>query len=422
MFPPEIQLDVSLLMERITAGVVVHALDTRIVYANPRALSLLRLTWEQALGRQALQPEWDLLDETGRVMEVAEYPVNRVLNSGKPVTELVLGIRDFDDPLPTWVVVNAFLDQTQAVHQIVVTFSDISQLHRLPFREIVDQAHDAVLVCNASPIDLPDGPRIVYVNDMFCRLTGYSRDEVIGKTPRILQGEQTDRAALNRIREALSSQQAVRETLVNYTKAGKPYWLDISIFPLHEYGGTVTHFAAIERDVTALKQAELAHRDAAQLDALTGLLNRRGFDALADGELHALRASRQGYAIIAIDIDHFKRINDQYGHAAGDLVLRELALLLGSISRKDDLCARFGGEEFVMLLPGADEKEALQVAERLRSQAAKLLVGTDLLRFTLSAGVATDSMAQDLPRTLIAGDAALYRAKALGRNCVQLFV
>jgi diguanylate cyclase (GGDEF)-like protein len=190
---------------------------------------------------------------------------------------------------------------------------------------------------------------------------------------------------------------------------------------LHEYGKTVTHFAAIERDVTALKLSEIAHRDAAQLDALTGLLNRRGFDALSEGALHALRASRLGYAVIAIDIDHFKRINDQYGHAAGDQVLRELAALIGTISRKADLCARFGGEEFVMLLPGVDEEEAMQVAERLRSRAAELRVGTDLLNFTLSAGIATDSLAQDLSGTLIASDAALYRAKASGRNCVQLF-
>jgi len=104
-------------------------------------------------------------------------------------------------------------------------------------------------------------------------------------------------------------------------------------------------------------------------------------------------------------------------------VLRELAVLIGVVSRKDDLCARFGGEEFVMLLPGADANQAVQVAERLRKKTADLSikVGDAKFSFTLSAGVATDSAAMNLLGTLEASDAALYRAKALGRNCVQLF-
>lgn len=417
------KLNVNLLMDNLPAGVVVHDMDTRIVYANPRALSLLRLSWEQAIGKQAIQRDWAFVDENGQVMEEEDYPVNRVLASGKAVNELVLGICDFDNPLPTWVIVNAFIDRSQDTDRVVVTFSDISQLYRLPFREIVDKANDAVLVCDALPIDQPEGPRIVYANETFFKMTGYEAIDVIGKTPRVLQGEQTDRGALDRIRDALIKQQPVRETLVNYTKSGDPYWLDISIFPLYGDGQTVTHFAAIERDITALKQTELAHRDASHLDALTGLLNRRGFAVQAEGALQAMRASRQGYAAIAIDLDHFKLVNDQYGHAVGDRVLRELAVLIGVVSRKDDLCARFGGEEFVMLLPGADANQAVQVAERLRKKAVDLSikVGDAKFSFTLSAGVATDSAAMNLLGTLEASDVALYRAKALGRNCVQLF-
>ncbi len=259
------------------------------------------------------------------------------------------------------------------------------------------------------------------MNDAFCQLSGYDQHEVIGKTPRILQGEGTDRAALDRIRTALAAQQPVRETLLNYNKHGSPYWLDISIFPLQEYSDKVTHFVAIERDVSVAKQAELAQREVAQRDPLTGLLNRRGFDALADGALQALRASRLGYAVVTIDLDYFKKINDRFGHLMGDQVLREVATLIGQALRKDDLCARFGGEEFVLLLPSADRNQALEVAERLRASTAQVRIAAadEWISVTLSAGVAVDASAQNLLKALNDADTALYRAKALGRNRVE---
>lgn len=418
---PTASLDFALLLDNLPAGVVVHALDTSIVYANPRALQLLGINWAQAIGKQAFDPQWYLLDETGRTLDIAEYPVNQVLRSGQGITEMVVGIRDFDHPMPTWVSVNAFLDRSQTTAHVVVTFNDISEYRRLPFREIVDKARDAVLVCKVPPLDLPDGPTIVYTNEAFSRLTGYSAAEVMGKTPRILQGAGTDRASLDRIRAALQAQQFVRETLLNYSKQGNPYWLDISIFPLHESGKEVTHYAAIQRDVTEAKLAELAHQDEAQRDPLTGLLNRRGFDVLAAGALQALRASGQGYAVIAVDLDYFKKVNDRFGHAVGDQVLCELAKLMQQVSRKDDLCARFGGEEFLLLLPSADRDEAYEVAERLRLQAAavRIAVAEDWVGFTLSAGIAVDDGTQHLAETLANADQSLYCAKSLGRNRVQ---
>lgn len=420
MHPDSPLFDQAMLLNNLAAGVVVHAMDTSILYANPRALQLMRLTWEQAMGRQALTPDWHLLDEFGAVLEPAQYPVNRVIQSGEPLSELVIGAVCSQEPAPTWVVLNAYIEASQQPPRVVVTFSDISQYHRLQFRDIVDRAFDAVLVCDAWPLDAPEGPRIVYVNDAFCQLSGFTREEVLGKTPRILQGPDSDRAALDRIRAALQAQQPVRETLLNYDKHGTAYWLDIAIFPLRQHGDKVTHFAAFERDVTEAKRLELAQRSAALLDPLTGLLNRRGFADVSAGVLQGLRASRQGCAVIVIDLDHFKRINDQFGHAVGDHVLREFGALMKQVARKDDLCARFGGEEFVLLLPGADRDQAIDVAERLRAFAAQARVaaGAEWVSFTLSAGVAADDTAAHLDKTLSDADTAMYRAKAAGRNRV----
>ena len=119
--------------------------------------------------------------------------------------------------------------------------------------DVVRFANDIVIVTEAFPLDEP-GPKIVYVNDAFTRLTGYTREEVLGKTPRILQGPDSDLKAKAEIKEALSSKKAIRTTILNYSKSGKQYWLDINIIPLKNKKGEVTHFAAIERDLTEIKE------------------------------------------------------------------------------------------------------------------------------------------------------------------------
>ncbi len=116
-------------------------------------------------------------------------------------------------------------------------------------RALVEATSDAIVVTSADALDLP-GPKIVYANPAFCRLAGYELHEVVGKTPRILQGPATDRAALQRMKTAMVAGKGCREEILNYAKGGRPYWLDIQIVPLFGEDGTLQYFAAIERDVT----------------------------------------------------------------------------------------------------------------------------------------------------------------------------
>ncbi len=123
------------------------------------------------------------------------------------------------------------------------------------FQGALDNAKDVILITEAEPLDKP-GPKIVYANQAFYELTGFTPEETIGNDPRMLQGEGTDRATLDRVRVALKAGEPIRVEVVNYTKSGQSYWLDMIIVPLRDPDGRVTHFAAIERDITAIKSLE----------------------------------------------------------------------------------------------------------------------------------------------------------------------
>jgi diguanylate cyclase (GGDEF)-like protein len=164
-------------------------------------------------------------------------------------------------------------------------------------------------------------------------------------------------------------------------------------------------------------------RRLARRDPLTGLLNRRAIDEAIDDEVQRSRRLGSVFSVLMIDVDHFKALNDREGHAAGDRALQHLATLMSAQTREIDRLGRWGGEEFVMLLPGASYDAAMAMAERLRERTASLpLIWNDTpCPLTISIGVAqwrgeADGIAQLLARA----DAALYRAKARGRNCCEM--
>jgi diguanylate cyclase len=157
-------------------------------------------------------------------------------------------------------------------------------------------------------------------------------------------------------------------------------------------------------------------------DELTGVFNRRQFLVLADREWARCRRYDMGAAMVMLDVDHFKRVNDLHGHLAGDLMLREIARAAAETLRHADFLGRFGGEEFIVFLPHTDVLGALDVAERIRERVAaiKLEWRGQHIATTVSLGVATLGIAHDTVGALIAdADRALYTAKDAGRNCVR---
>jgi len=215
---------------------------------------------------------------------------------------------------------------------------------------------------------------------------------------------------------------ADQELLVE--RSGERRWFSLHVSVIHAPQGGRTGTVAVLFDVTARKLAELELERSARTDALTGLTNRRHFHELAD--LAEGRASRGGHAlaVLMIDIDHFKKVNDTYGHAAGDEALRHVARVCAARVRATDVIARYGGEEFIVLLSNVDEHDAARVAEELRSAVERSPVALDHgpLNLTLSIGVArTDpSVGIDLSVCVNRADEALYASKAGGRNRVTV--
>lgn len=288
--------------------------------------------------------------------------------------------------------------------------------------------NDMVLITEAGTNDGP-GPRIVYVNDAFVRNTGYSREEMLGKTPRILQGPATERAQLDLVRVALSTWQSTCVEVINYRKSGEPYWVEMSLTPVADSSGWFTHWVAIERDISERKRIEQEVQKLVYFDVLTGLPNRRLLmDRLRMALASSARYKRTG-ALIFIDLDHFKHLNDSRGHQLGDELLMQVARRLIALVREEDTVARLGGDEFVVMLEELSEDglaaaaAAQVVAEKVVSTLAEpySLAGERYL-CSASLGVCLfRDHEQSIEDLLKRADFAMYQSKSAGRNAWRFY-
>ena len=262
-------------------------------------------------------------------------------------------------------------------------------MHEQLFQTLIQSTTDVVIVTDATPHEA-GGPRIVYVNPAFEQLMGYTAEEVLGQSPRILNGPDTDSHTRYRIRKALRDGKGMRTEILKYGKDGQTRWLDMNVVPLRDADGVITHFACIERDLTRYKKIERQLANMALFDSLTGTLNRPAFYQHAEKEFTRSKRYYRPLSVIMLDIDHFKRVNDQYGHHGGDQVLQIFAEACQEVIRNTDLMGRVGGEEFAMLLPDTSMKAAFNLAERLRERINKYpyLAGDMLIEITASLGVA----------------------------------
>jgi len=292
----------------------------------------------------------------------------------------------------------------------------------------VSQLNDKVIIVRAAAS--PDRPQpIIFANDAFLRAAGYARKELLGRSLKIMTGPETDRAEVSRIDAAMRRGEGVSAELLVHAKDGRPYWLELEINPFLDETGAHTHWVVVGRDIGERRKAADAIHRLAFYDVLTGLPNRRLLGERMERELARAHAGGDGGALLFIDLDNFKYVNDARGHATGDALLRQAAQRLCGLAGEDGMVARIGGDEFVVLLTGLGRgEEAVTAAALLRAQQIRAALAEDIEidghRYSSSASIGVAPLPrphQSVDDLLREADTAMYRAKAGGRNSVALF-
>ncbi|MDG4867210.1 EAL domain-containing protein [Guyparkeria sp. 1SP6A2] len=317
------------------------------------------------------------------------------------------------------VVINGRIDGVYALAKDITVRKRQERRLRTLERSVEASIHGVVI----TDARQPDHP-IIYTNAAFTRISGYSADEIIGRNCRFLQGKDTDPEAIAEIRDGVARREPVRVLLRNYRKDGKPFWNELHVSPVEDDSGEVTHFVGLQNDVSEYKSYEASLAYHATHDTLTGLTNRAMFEDRLSHMVEISRRRRTRVAVLFIDLDEFKPINDSLGHAVGDKILIEVARRLEHEMRAEDTLARFGGDEFVALLADIQtEEDALLAAERLLPTVSRpYRVDEHELYLSASIGITISEPDTDQPLSLIQqADMAMYRAKQQGRNTCQIF-
>lgn len=262
--------------------------------------------------------------------------------------------------------------------------------------------------------------RMDYVNHSLIDATGYQGDQLKGQPITLLAADDEDPELQERIRQTVEQGDTWHGERRFKSKDGEGFWVMSSIAPIRNSDNKVTHLVCVSEDITALKEDQERMARLAFYDSLTGLANRRLFKDRLDVTLKQAQRQRQSLALLYLDLDRFKAVNDDYGHEVGDELLKEVALRLQNTLRESDVIARIGGDEFNIILPDiADGAAAEQVADKvLKAVVQPFATGGTELEVSASIGLTLypdDGL--DAKQLIKNADVAMYRSKAQGRNC-----
>ena len=292
-----------------------------------------------------------------------------------------------------------------------------SKRHLNLAHKVIEASLDGIIITDTDGV-------IEAINPSFSTLTGYTAEEVIGQKPGMLRSGRHDKEFYDQMWESITSKGHWQGEVWNRRKNGDifPEWLTIT--RIQDMEGGAIKYAGIFSDITERKKAEERIRNLAYFDVLTGLPNRRLFNDRLSMAINSARRHHQRLAILFLDLDLFKRINDTLGHSVGDRVLEEMSNRLKICMREADTVSRMGGDEFTILMSEIqDVEDAARLARRIvESIREPFLVEDRELFVTTSIGISVFPEDGDSPEVLVKNaDIAMYRAKDLGRNSYQLY-
>ncbi len=403
-------LDPAQILESISDAFVAVDREWRFTYLNAKAQQVFRMRAARLIGRVC----WELFPEGTRSQGYRR--LHEAMAGGRAVEYLEFSLR-----YGIWYEVKAYPSRDG----LSIYFRDVTE--RVAAEQRL-RLHERAIEASVNAIVITTGRRqqyaIAHVNPAFERVTGYSAAEVLGRNCRFLQGEDTSQPEIAALRALLREKKEGRVTLRNHRKDGTLFYNELHIAPVRSSKGHVTHYVGVLNDITETRryQEELEHH--VNHDALTGLANRH---LLQDRLQQALfRAGRRDLrcAVMFLDLDHFKLVNDGLGHHVGDSLLKRVGAELGTILRPEDTVARFGGDEFVLI---ATEVQSLadvtEIAERIIARmSSPMMIEGEEIAVSASLGIALYPLDGDSVEELLKNaDAAMYHAKESGRNAFSYY-
>lgn len=287
-------------------------------------------------------------------------------------------------------------------------------IHRLS--EALEQSPHQVVICDTQA-------RVQYVNRTFSEVSGYDAQEILGVNPRMLQSGLTPRATYQDMWRKLPQGLPWQGELINRRKNGQVYTESVSLYPIRDLSGQVTHYVAHKEDITQRRETEERIRALSNFDTLTGLPNKKAFDEQLAQAIEAAGVSRQRLSVVWLNLDSFKLINESLGHAAGDELLAQIATRLHASLGQRGTLARYSGDAFAAIVPKADQASvALLVQESLQRLQETISVQGRQVSISASAGIAVyPSDAKTASTLASAAEMAMYRVKQDGRNGLRFF-
>lgn len=401
----------AVLHESLGVSLIIADPAKNVRYLNPAASTLFELTRESIVGEQIEM----LFSKIRMATDDLRIALDKAQHGESYEFDITHQVRN--EMLHLHIRIAPIQDQNSNLLGFVQTIQDETEKRRSERKlkqaaSIFENTIEGIIITDADA-------NILSVNPAFTRITGYEENEVRGKNPSILSSGRQDKAFFKRLWESLQSSGYWQGELWNRRKNGEAYaeWLTISV--ILDADGKVKNYIAVFADITSSKIAHDEFEFLAHHDPLTKLPNRLLFNARLTHSLSRIKRTGDNVAVLMIDLDGFKLINDQFGHQAGDRVLEVVAERLMTHTRSEDTVARLGGDEFVVVLEDMMEiTGATDIAHKLIQEISQpIMLDESIMTVTASVGIALSSIIGDNAKALISSaDSALYQAKNDGKN------